>query len=118
MFEPLSSLLYILTHILDSYFLSHMQQHCPAHLQAWECLKERFQENKENTLSTKKKRKIQEKEKENMLMTKKKSKKTRSRPCYRPRKKAGFKILLFSFINSHLMFLSFLPCLEDQSSIV
>jgi len=32
----------------------------------------------------------------------KKNKKTRSRPHYRPRKKASFKNLLFSFINSRL----------------
>ena len=98
----------------------------------------------ENTLSTKKKSKIQEK-REDMLSSKKKvkfkkkgrkhandqgkrkiqekSKKTRSRPRYRPRKKESFKIFLFfSFINSHpcasvstlSLFLFLFFCLETM----
>ena len=43
-------------------------------VQRWEFIKERFKEKKENTLSTKRKSKIQEKKKENTLSINKENK--------------------------------------------
>ena len=68
---------------------------------------------KENTLLTKKKVRVKkkrkndnDKKKENTLSAKKKRKKTRPRPKKETKistkKKTSFKILLFSFLNSHL----------------
>jgi len=65
--------------------------------------KSKIQEKKNNTLLTKKKNKIQEKKKkENKITAKKKKLRNQDLTMLSSEKKESFKIILFSFLNSHL----------------